>query len=85
MFPPARHVVEPDNASPRVVVIGPNFQDMCRGQARPTEFRTAPLIGVRLLERFLHDGRAASVGEAIRLHGGQADLPKDHRNDGAVL
>jgi CxxC motif-containing protein (DUF1111 family) len=53
--------------------LGPSFQDMCRGQARPTEFRTAPLIGVRFLQRFLHDGRAASVGEAIRLHGGQAE------------
>jgi CxxC motif-containing protein (DUF1111 family) len=53
--------------------LGPNFQDMCRGQARPTEFRTAPLIGLRFLKRFLHDGRAANVEEAIRLHGGQAE------------
>jgi len=53
--------------------LGPNFQDMCRGQARPTEFRTAPLIGLRFFKRFLHDGRAANVEEAIRLHGGQAE------------
>jgi CxxC motif-containing protein (DUF1111 family) len=52
--------------------LGPNFQDMCRGHAKPTEFRTAPLIGLRFLQRFLHDGRAASVGQAVRLHGGQA-------------
>jgi CxxC motif-containing protein (DUF1111 family) len=53
--------------------LGPSFADMCRGQARPTEFRTAPLIGLRFLQRFLHDGRAATVEEAIRLHGGQAE------------
>jgi CxxC motif-containing protein (DUF1111 family) len=53
--------------------LGPNFQDICRGQARPTEFRTAPLIGLRFLKRLLHDGRAASVEEAIRQHGGQAE------------
>jgi CxxC motif-containing protein (DUF1111 family) len=53
--------------------MGANMQDLCLGQALPTEFRTAPLIGMRFLERFLHDGRAATIEEAIRLHGGQAE------------
>lgn len=42
----------------------------------PTEWRTAPLRGLRLdagaSRRYLHDGRAASVAEAIRWHGGEA-------------
>ena len=43
------------------------------------EWRTPPLMGIRLvpdnlggLEFYLHDGRATSVEEAIRLHGGEA-------------
>ncbi len=37
--------------------------------ARPREFRTAPLIGVRFLPSLLHDGRAHDVSEAIEAHG----------------
>ena len=37
--------------------------------ARPREFRTAPLIGLRFLSSFLHDGRARDVAEAIGAHG----------------
>lgn len=36
------------------------------------DYRTAPLIGLRFVRGFLHDGRAATVEEAIRLHGGEA-------------
>lgn len=39
--------------------------------ARRTEMRTAPLWGLRLVERFLHDGRAATLDEAIKAHEGQ--------------
>lgn len=49
------------------------------GQASGTEWRTAPLWGLRLMRQFmngqallLHDGRARSVEEAILLHGGEA-------------
>jgi CxxC motif-containing protein (DUF1111 family) len=49
------------------------------GQASGTEWRTAPLWGLRLMRGFLngqalllHDGRAKSVEEAILLHGGEA-------------
>ena len=49
------------------------------GQASGTEWRTAPLWGMRLVRRFLngdaflmHDGRARTVEEAILLHGGEA-------------
>jgi CxxC motif-containing protein (DUF1111 family) len=39
--------------------------------ATPTEMRTAPLWGLRVLDRFLHDGRARTVTEAILAHDGQ--------------
>jgi CxxC motif-containing protein (DUF1111 family) len=49
------------------------------GQADGREWRTAPLWGLRVMRDFLngeafllHDGRARSVEEAVRLHGGEA-------------
>jgi CxxC motif-containing protein (DUF1111 family) len=39
--------------------------------AGPTMMRTAPLWGIRARSRFLHDGRAESVADAIALHDGQ--------------
>lgn len=38
---------------------------------RPAEWRTPPLWGVARSAPYLHDGRAATLEEAIRLHGGQ--------------
>lgn len=59
--------------------MGPELADICFGLAGPSEFRTEPLMGLRLNEqigegeaRFLHDGRAATVEEAILFHGGEA-------------
>jgi CxxC motif-containing protein (DUF1111 family) len=40
------------------------------GQAGPRDWRTAPLIGLRFNQVFLHDGRAADLHEAILKHGG---------------
>jgi len=42
------------------------------GAAGPRQMRTSPLWGVRAKGRFLHDGRAESIAEAIGLHDGQA-------------
>ncbi len=39
------------------------------GDAGASEWRTAPLIGLRHLRTYLHDGRARTVEEAIRAHG----------------
>jgi CxxC motif-containing protein (DUF1111 family) len=54
------------------------------GDAAPSEWRTAPLWGVGLAERtqggtghFLHDGRAKSLRDAIRFHGGEAARSRD--------
>ncbi len=52
--------------------MGPDLADVCLGDARPAEFRTEPLMGLRFVTAFLHDGRAATIPEAIRLHGGEA-------------
>jgi CxxC motif-containing protein (DUF1111 family) len=50
--------------------------------AAPREWRTPPLWGIGIVERkpgarFLHDGRAASLVEAITWHGGEAQQAKD--------
>ena len=48
------------------------------GLATGSEWRTAPLWGIGLVSvvnghtRFLHDGRARSLAEAILWHGGEA-------------
>lgn len=50
--------------------------------ASGTEWRTAPLWGIGLVEvvnrhtRFLHDGRARNLEEAILWHGGEAEQAK---------
>jgi CxxC motif-containing protein (DUF1111 family) len=54
------------------------------GGADGREWRTTPLWGLRIMRDFLngevfllHDGRARSVEEAIRLHGGEAQAARD--------
>lgn len=54
------------------------------GSADGREWRTAPLWGLRIARDFLggrllllHDGRAHSVDEAVRLHGGEAVAARD--------
>ena len=37
----------------------------------PSEWRTPPLWGVADSGPYMHDGRAASLTDAIKLHGGQ--------------
>jgi CxxC motif-containing protein (DUF1111 family) len=57
--------------------MGPELADICLGQATPSEFRTEPLMGVRRMARFLHDGRAATLEQAIELHAGEAARSRD--------
>ena len=42
------------------------------GDAGRRDWRTAPLIGLRFVRTFMHDGRARSIEEAILAHGGEA-------------
>lgn len=52
--------------------LGPSFADgLVDGEASSTEWRTAPLIGLRFLRSYLHDGRASSIEQAVLLHGGE--------------
>src|SRR5947209_18115571 len=57
--------------------MGPDLADICLGQAQPAEFRTEPLMGLRFATTFLHDGRAATISQAIRFHGGEASRTRD--------
>lgn len=50
--------------------MGEGFADgLTDGLAGPSEWRTAPLVGLRHLRYFLHDGRASTVEAAIEAHG----------------
>jgi len=57
--------------------MGPELADICLGLATPSEFRTEPLMGVRRMARFLHDGRATTLEQAIELHAGEAARSRD--------
>ncbi len=65
--------------------MGPGLADnRPDGSAGGTEWRTAPLWGLRLMPRFLngdvfllHDGRARTIADAINLHGGEAQGARD--------
>jgi CxxC motif-containing protein (DUF1111 family) len=64
--------------------MGPQLADnFPQGNASGQEWRTAPLWGVGLLSsitpnvRYLHDGRARSIEEAILWHGGQGAASRD--------
>lgn len=47
---------------------------IAQGQASGTEWRTTPLIGTRLRDRYLHDGRAATLRDAVLEHGGEGEI-----------
>jgi CxxC motif-containing protein (DUF1111 family) len=58
--------------------MGPELADACQGLvATPAEFRTEPLMGLRLVKRFLHDGRAGTIERAVDLHGGEGTPSRD--------
>ena len=40
------------------------------GEATSRDWRTTPLIGLRFDKELMHDGRAKTVGDAIRAHAG---------------
>jgi CxxC motif-containing protein (DUF1111 family) len=51
------------------------------GQVTRNQVRTACLWGVRTRDRFLHDGSAPTVADAIRRHGGQALTARNNFNN----
>ncbi len=60
--------------STQVIEIPPSLGEL---RAATEEFRTAPLWGVADSAPYLHDGRAESLDEAIRLHDGQGRASAD--------
>ncbi|HEX6884865.1 MAG TPA: di-heme oxidoredictase family protein [Planctomycetota bacterium] len=57
--------------------MGSELADLCLLDASPSEFRTEPLMGLRHMTRFLHDGRAPTVLDAILAHGGEGTRARD--------
>ncbi len=57
--------------------MGEGLADICLGLATPAEFRTEPLLDLRSAPHFLHDGRAATLEQAIELHGGEGAVARD--------
>ncbi len=51
--------------------------DIPMGEATGAEFRTQPLWGIAAVAPYLHDGRASTLDEAIRWHGGEAQSIRD--------
>jgi CxxC motif-containing protein (DUF1111 family) len=48
--------------------------------ATGNELRTAPLWGLRFINRYLHDGRATTLEQAIAAHDGQGRASRDRFN-----
>ena len=57
--------------------MGDALASVCGARATPSEWRTAPLWGLRMRDRLLHDGRAADPAQAIEAHGGEAASSRD--------
>ncbi|MDP7628410.1 MAG: di-heme oxidoredictase family protein [SAR202 cluster bacterium] len=53
-----------------------------QGNATGFEFRTQPLWGISAVGPYLHDGRAATIGQAVLLHAGEGQAS---RNKAAAL
>ena len=58
--------------------MGAERADICLGLATPSEFRTEPLMGLRFETKFLHDGAATTIEQAIELHAGEAQRSRDY-------
>jgi uncharacterized integral membrane protein (TIGR00698 family) len=68
--------------------MGPALDDkIVQGDASGSEWRTTPLVGLGTHQRYLHDGRATSLREAVQAHGGEAEVAKQRflELDGASL
>jgi len=45
-----------------------------QGDATGADWRTTPLVGLGLRQRYLHDGRATTLRDAVLAHGGEPEL-----------
>ena len=55
--------------------MGPALDDkIVQGDAGGADWRTTPLVGLDTHQRYLHDGRAETLRDAILAHGGEAEI-----------
>jgi uncharacterized integral membrane protein (TIGR00698 family) len=58
--------------------MGPALDDKIeQGEAGGADWRTTPLVGLRLRERYLHDGRANTLRDAVLAHGGEGEIVRE--------
>jgi CxxC motif-containing protein (DUF1111 family) len=57
--------------------MGAEGANLCSPSASPPEFRTEILMGVALRARYMHDGTAPTVWEAIAMHGGEGAMSRE--------
>jgi len=57
--------------------LGEDVAGVCGRSAGPGEYRTAPLMGLRLRQPYMHDGRADDIERALGMHGGEAERSRD--------
>jgi CxxC motif-containing protein (DUF1111 family) len=57
--------------------LGETDGDVCGADVAPGEYRTPPLWGLRHRDRYMHDGLATDLPEAIRRHGGEGTASRD--------
>lgn len=58
--------------------MGPELDDgITAGVAMGSEFRTQPLWGIAAGAPYLHDGRADTIDDAIRMHGGEGQAARE--------
>ncbi|GAA0765923.1 putative sulfate exporter family transporter [Ideonella azotifigens] len=55
--------------------MGPALDDkIVQGEATGADWRTTPLVGLHMRQRYLHDGRAETLRDAVLAHGGEAEI-----------
>jgi len=52
--------------------LGDEMATVCTRNTTPSEWRTAPLMGLRFRQELMHDGRAQTLPRAVDAHGGEA-------------
>jgi uncharacterized integral membrane protein (TIGR00698 family) len=58
--------------------MGPALDDkIVQGDATGRDWRTTPLAGLGFRSRYLHDGRATKLRDAILAHGGEGEIVRD--------
>jgi uncharacterized integral membrane protein (TIGR00698 family) len=58
--------------------MGPALDDkIVQGDASGADWRTTPLVGLATHDRYLHDGRALTLRDAVLAHGGEAQVVRD--------